>query len=294
MSEIGGSIWQAVAKLNGGFSEPFADFMERDAVSVTMFETCEGEWAVAALYRFPPDAAAIAAGLALIAASQHVSEPALTVSPLPPADWLADAYAGFPPRSIGRFYVYGSHIGTPPPGGAVPLLIDAATAFGSGEHATTEGCLRGLDRLARRRPRIARALDMGTGSGILAIAIAKTWRQADIVAVDVDPESVRVAAINARINRVGYVRAVCGDGYKAPLAQSGPKFDLIVSNILARPLIAMAPSLARRLAPGGTAILSGLLARQAPGVLAAHRDAGLHLVGRIPIGEWQTLIMGRK
>jgi ribosomal protein L11 methyltransferase len=297
MVEIGGHLWQATVRLAQDPVEPFADFIDAEATGLSVFETETGDrgggWTITALYGAKPDRGAIASGLALIAAAHGVPEPVMELAPLPPADWLADAYAGFPARRIDRYYVHGSHL-PPPQGGLVALHIDAATAFGSGEHATTEGCLRAIADLARRCDPIHRALDMGTGSGILAIAIAKTWRCAGVVAIDIDAESARVAHQNARLNQVaGQIRAVQGDGYRAPLAARGAPFDLIVSNILARPLSRMAPSLARRLAPGGVAILSGLLRRQAAGVVAAHRAVGLRLIGRRTIGEWQTLIMGR-
>lgn len=296
MREIGSGIWQAKIRLGRVAVEPFADFLDRDAVGLSVFEdkddaTGEIGWLITALYRAPPDERAIATGLALIAASCDVPEPELAIAPLPPADWLAEAYAGFPARHIGRFFVHGSHIRAAP-GGALSLLIDAATAFGSGEHATTEGCLLAMSDLARRGPNIARVLDMGTGSGILSVGMAKLFSRARIAAVDIDAESARVAAANAKLNGVAdRIRAVQGNGYHSPLAARGPRFDVIIANILARPLIAMAPDLARRLQPGGTAILSGLLSRQERAVLGAHKAVGLRLVGRKPIGEWTTLIL---
>ncbi|HLG88410.1 MAG TPA: 50S ribosomal protein L11 methyltransferase [Alphaproteobacteria bacterium] len=288
-------IWQATVSLgDDGPAAAFADFLEQDSVGVSVFEAEPDGWTITALYRGRPDQARLEVGLALIAAAEDGPEPRLELAPLPVADWLAEAYAGFPARRIGRFYVHGSHIAGPPPGGLIPLKIDAAIAFGSGEHATTEGCLLALADRRRRRPRIGRVLDMGTGSGILAIAAAKLWPMAQTVAIDIDADSARVAAANARLNRVGpRIRARHGDGYRSPLAAKGRRFDLIVSNILARPLVRMAPSLARRLAPGGAAVLSGLLARQERGVLAAYRAAGLKLVARRRIAGWSTLMLAR-
>ena len=284
--------WQATVRPGPGSPVPYADFLEQDAQGISVFEDPGGGWVVTALYRTRPDAGQIGAALALIAASAGEPEPALEIAPLPASDWLAEAYAGFPARRLGRFHIYGSHIAALPPPGALPLKVDAATAFGSGEHATTEGCLLALAAERRRRPRLRRGLDMGTGSGILAIAIARLWQAADIIAIDVDPESARVAAANARANRATpRIRVRAGDGYHAPLARTGPRFDVIVSNILARPLARMAPALARRLAPGGTAILAGLLRRQQATVLSAHRTAGLKLAARRPIGEWQILVL---
>ena len=303
MREIGSGLWQATVRLGDSPVEPFADFLENGAggvpaVGVSMFEVTDPEtgaigWAVTALYRAEPDAGVIRGGLALVAAANGLPEPALDIAPLPPADWLAEAYAGFPARHIGRFYVHGSHIAAPS-GGTIPLHIDAATAFGSGEHATTEGCLLAIADVVRRGARTRRVLDMGTGSGILAIGLAKLVRTARVSAVDIDEESARVAALNAALNGVGNrVRAVQGNGYLSPLAARGPRFDVIIANILARPLISMAPSLHHRLEHGGTAILSGLLRRQEAAVLAAHKAMGLRLVGRKRIGEWTTLILRR-
>jgi ribosomal protein L11 methyltransferase len=291
MREIGSGLWQATVETGNGPIAPFADLLEGESAGISMFEGPDGDWSLTALYRSPPDRGALQARLALTAAAHGLAEPSLDIAALPPSDWLAMAYAGFPARRIGRFYVHGSHV-PPPSGGAIALHIDAATAFGSGEHATTEGCLLAISGLAKLGFAPRRALDMGTGSGILAIAIAKYWRNADVAAVDIDPESARVATLNAKLNGVAAnIDAVQGNGYRSPLAMQGGKFDLIVSNILARPLIRMAPSLARRLAPGGIAILSGLLQRQERAVLAAHLAVGLRLVGRQPIGDWQTLIL---
>jgi len=296
MREIGSGIWQATVRLGFHPPERFIEFTDQDAVGISVFEREEPDgtvvgWTITALFRAPPDQAALAAGLSMIALAEGVPEPELTVAPLPPADWLAEAYAGFPARRIGRFYVHGSHIAAPA-GSGVTLHIDAATAFGSGEHATTEGCLLAISDLKSRGARIDRVLDMGTGSGILAIGVAKLFPRARVAAVDIDAESARVAALNAKLNGVaGRVCAVQGNGYASPLAARGKEFDLIIANILARPLTRMAPSLARRLRPGGIAILSGLLRRQEAAVLAAHRAVGLRLVGRKPIGDWNTLIL---
>jgi ribosomal protein L11 methyltransferase len=287
-------MWQAVVRLDRGSPLAFAELMEREAAGISVFEAENGGWTITSLHRGRPDAGMIRAGLAVAAAAAGIDEPALELAPLPATDWLEAAYAGFPARRVGRFYIHGSHVTAPPPPGARPLHIDAATAFGSGEHATTEGCLLAIDRLGRRRAGLGRALDMGTGSAILAIAIARTWPTAKVEAIDIDPESARVAAANARLNRVaGRVRARQGNGFDAASARTGAAFDLIVANILARPLIRMAPALAGRLAPGGTVVLSGLLKRQEASVLSAYRRAGLCLARRFPISEWQTLVLKR-
>jgi ribosomal protein L11 methyltransferase len=209
---------------------------------------------------------------------------------LPPHDWVAASDAAFPPFNVGRFYIRGSHESGAIPPGMIGLCIDAATAFGSGEHATTEGCLLAIDDLAKRN-RFKRPLDMGCGTGILAFAIARRMGQR-VVAADIDPESVRVARANTKINGLnGRVRTLLSDGYANPAVSAGGSYDLIVANILARPLCEMAGDLARHLAPNGTAVLSGLLNRQEAQVLAAHRARGLRLTARIRVGVWPTLIL---
>lgn len=265
-----------------------------DAVSV--FEVEEGRlWSVEGVARRRPDAAAVTAAVALAALSAGEVPPDVAIERVPATDWLAATYTAFPPFAVGPFVIHGSHVADAVPPGKLGLLIDAATAFGSGEHPTTEGCLRAIARLARSgcrtpgRPR--RILDMGCGTGILAFAAAKAF-DAPVLACDIDPESVRVTRVNARLNRLsGRVRALVSNGYgRREVAEGGP-YDLILANILARPLAAMAADLKRHLAPGGAAILAGLLARQERQVLAAHRMQGLRLVHRIPVRGWPTLIV---
>jgi ribosomal protein L11 methyltransferase len=212
---------------------------------------------------------------------------------LPERDWLAENRRAFPPLRIGRFLVHGSHWPAPGMGlvaaGAIAIEIDAATAFGTGEHPSTRGCLLALDSLARRR-RFKRPLDIGTGSGILAIGAAKRLRRS-VLASDVDCGAVRVASHHVRRNGLaGRVRVVCAPGYCSRALQ-GSKYDLIFANILARPLAHMARDLARAIAPGGVAVLAGLLKRQEALVLAAHRAQGLRLDRRLVIDGWSTLIL---
>jgi len=239
-----------------------------------------------------PDRAAIVAAVAVTAAERGLATPAVGFEELADRDWVAETYRGFPELSIGRYRIRGSHIGTAPPPGAITLTIDAAVAFGTGEHETTRGCLTALDDLARRiRP--ARILDLGCGSGILALAAARTWHTS-VVASDIDPVSVRETRRNARVNGLSsFVDAIRSPGWRAPAVRRRAPYDLVFANILARPLMRMAPELAHGLAPGGTAILSGLLTWQEARVLSAHRTQGLHLVGRYRFGDWSTLVVSR-
>lgn len=260
--------------------------------SVSVFEAASrGAWLVEGFADKSPAGRGLDTLLALAWAG-HGEPPAPVIESLPPRDWVGENQAGFPPRRIGRYFVYGSHHRAGVPAGATGLLIDAATAFGTGEHASTHGCLLALDRLARRRP-LGRVLDMGTGTGILAIAAAKTDRRR-VLAADVDGGSVAVARMNAARNGVaGLVRLRWSNGYRDRGVRRGRPFDLVLANILARPLALMARDLRRALAPGGVAVLSGLLAWQAPFVLAAHRTQRLFLVHRVAIGDWHTLVLRR-
>lgn len=207
-------------------------------------------------------------------------------------DWLAENRRAFPPLRIGRFFVHGSHWTGPAPAGAIAVEIDAATAFGTGEHPSTRLCLLALDLLARQR-RFCRLLDVGTGSGVLAIAAAKRLRR-KVLASDIDCAAARVAARHARRNglRRG-VRVVCAPGYRSRQVR-GSDYDLIFANILARPLALMAKDLARALAPGGVAILAGLLQRHEAMVLWAHRAQGLALQRRLCVEGWSVLILHRR
>ena len=204
--------------------------------------------------------------------------------------WLARTRENFPEQPVGRrFSVRGTHVTTPPLPGRITILLDAGVAFGSGEHGSTRGCLRALEIVARHHPR--RILDMGTGSGILALAAAKLLRR-KVLATDIEPWSVRVAAENAALNGVARrVRARLADGWKDPAVGGGGPYDLVFGNILARPLCAMARDLALHLAPGGRAILAGLLVSQIRMVLAAHRPHGLALEATFREDRWATLVL---
>lgn len=239
-----------------------------------------------------PDRPGIVAAVAVSAAERGIPNPEISFEELADRDWVAETYRGFPELTIGRYRIRGSHIEEPAPPNAITLTIDAAVAFGTGEHETTRGCLTALDRLARRiRPR--RVLDLGCGSGILALAAARTWR-VPVVASDIDAVSVRETRRNARVNGLlPLVEAIRSPGWRAPAVRDAGPYDLVFANILARPLVRMAPDLAHGLAPGGVAVLSGLLTWQEARVLSAHRTQGLRLVDRFRFGDWSTLVVTR-
>jgi len=236
-----------------------------------------------------PRLTALLAGAALLAG---VQVPEFRVERLPDIDWVTESHKALPAIQAGPFYVYGAHVRAPAPAGSIPILIEAGPAFGTGRHESTLGCLLALAGLAENRKppwAPADALDMGCGSGLLAIAIAKLWA-CPVRAVDNDPQAVRAAAGNAAANGIGGLISACpGEGYDRAAVGVETQFDLIAANILAGPLEAMAPGLKHHLAPGGVAVLSGLLEDQAGAVIAAH--APLSLARRIPLGGWVTLVL---
>lgn len=272
----------------GTAEEAFGDM----ALSVSAFETDEaaGIWTFDLVFEAEPDMAELNTRLALLSGLHGVAQPKPVLEKMEQQDWLAAVARSFPPLTIGRFYIYGSHVTDAPPHGLIPIQVDAGAAFGSGEHGTTSCCLKALEWLAKsKNPRSV--LDMGTGSGILAIAAAKLWK-VPVIAVDLDPVAVRVTQENVRINREQMlVKSAVSDGYSGDIVKKNAPYDVIVSNILARPLMEFAPQLAKNLAGGGMAVLSGLLTSQEQQVLAAHKMQGLSLVKRFVNDEWCTLVI---
>lgn len=268
-----------------------AEILDRRAGAVSAFETREavsgrpGEWLVEAYSPAILVNPELDLRLTLVATAAGGKILDLIEMPIPERDWLAENRRAFPPQRVGRFFIYGSHWRDRPPAGAIAVEIDAATAFGTGEHPTTRSCLQAFDRLARRR-RFRRPRDIGSGSGILSIAAAKTLHRR-VVASDVDAGSVTVARHHARRNGVAALVSVSrGAG-----AGRSRGHDLVFANILARPLVLMARDLSRAVAPGGMAILSGLLRRQEAAVLAAYRARRLRLAFRLVFDDWSTLIV---
>lgn len=211
------------------------------------------------------------------------------VAAVPERDWVRQSLDGLSPVAAGRFFLHGAHDRSRRRSGGISFEIDAGTAFGTGHHGTTEGCLLALDRLLkRRRPRAV--LDLGCGTGVLAIAAARATGRA-VLATDIDSEAVRVTRANAGLNGAGpLVRSLAASGLSHPQIAASAPFDLIFANILARPLVALATGLAAALAPGGTLILSGITLDQIRWITATYRSRGLILDGQIRRGEWGTLI----
>ena len=260
------------------------------ATSVDYFREEPGEtWRLEAVRPQAADQPALTAALAVAAlVSGHEAVP--TRAPVEADGWLARTIQGFPEQPIGhRVLIRPSHVANPRDYARHVLILDAGLAFGSGEHSSTRGCLLAFEGMAHRRPR--RILDLGCGSAILAMAAAK-WLRRPVLATDIEPWSVRIAAQNGVTNGLrNLLTARLADGWRHRRVASDGPYDLVFANILARPLCAMAKDLAASLAPGGTAILAGLLGTQANMVLAAHRRRGLLLERRIDVGAWTTLVL---
>jgi ribosomal protein L11 methyltransferase len=207
---------------------------------------------------------------------------------IPDVDWIAKSLEGLKPVRAGRFIVHGSHDRDKIRANDIAIEIDAGQAFGTGHHGTTAGCLEVIDKVLRARP-VRNALDLGTGSGVLAIAVRKV-RKIPVLATDIDPVAVRVARENVRRNGIAAgVRVETAPGFHSQAFREEGPFDLIIANILARPLMKMAPELEHHLTPGGSVILSGILAEQRWKVLAAYKGAGMRHLSTIWRNGWVTM-----
>jgi ribosomal protein L11 methyltransferase len=226
------------------------------------------------------------------ALAQAFPDAALSREVIPDVDWVTKSLEGLKPVRAGRFLVHGSHDRDKVRMGDIAIEIDAGQAFGTGHHGTTAGCLEVIDGVVRSR-KVRNALDLGTGSGVLAIAVRKL-RNIPVLATDIDPIAVRVAAENVRRNSIASgIRTVTAPGFHSTAFSENGPFDLIIANILARPLIRMAPQLVTNLAPGGSVILSGILASQRWKVIAAYNGAKLRHVRTIWRNGWVTIHLDR-
>jgi ribosomal protein L11 methyltransferase len=260
--------------------EPFGEAM-------SSFETDNGKgWLIEVIGQTKANARDVAAALKPLGKHRAV------IDRVPDKDWLAESRKGLPEFRAGPFFFYGSHFKGKVPKNLIGLEIDAGMAFGTGRHETTKGCLLAVAKLAKTR-RFKKPLDVGTGTGILAFGVARLCK-VDVIAGDNDADAVRVAKENAQLNKLSkQVRILKSDGYRAKAIRDSAPYDLVTANILANPLIQLAPSLARVLAKDGRAVLSGLLNEQAKDVLAAHEAVGLTLDFRLRLGDWSVLVLRR-
>ncbi|WP_339855610.1 50S ribosomal protein L11 methyltransferase [Roseovarius nubinhibens] len=262
------------------------EMLEPEATGIGVFEVEDGSgtWEVGGYFIEKPDIA----GLELLAAA-YGAKP-FAVSEVPDQDWVAKVRRELTPVEAGRFFVYGSHDADKVPDGAEPLLIEAAMAFGTGHHGTTQGCLQALDHLANQGFVGTSVADIGCGTAVLAMAAARIWPGV-MLASDIDAVAVEVAEANVAANGLeGRVNCLEAMGFDHEVLQA-TQFDLIFANILKGPLIDLALEMTERRLPGGYAILSGILNEQADEVVAVYEGLGNSLVQRTEIGEWTTLIL---
>jgi len=256
--------------------------MEALGIALSSFEDGKG-WRMETIADVKPRAADVRAALKPFGVVAAIDK-------LPQRNWVLESRKGLPPLIAGPFFIHGEHDRNKRPKKGIALEIDAGMAFGTGRHETTMGCIKALLRL-KKTHKFKRILDVGTGTGILAFAAWHLFAQ-PVIAGDNDKDAVRVAKENAGINGLKkHVRIVSSDGYKAKSIRDRAPYDLITANILANPLIALAPALARNLARNGRAVLSGLMNDQAKDVLAAHRAVGLELDFRLRLGQWSVLVL---
>lgn len=274
-------------------AESLAEAMESmtpEPYGVGVFEIEDGSglWEVGGYFLDAPDETTL-----LLLATAFGARP-FAISEVPEIDWVAKVRRDLAPVEAGRFWLFGSHDADRVPPGVIPLQIEATVAFGTGHHGTTLGCLRAVDRLEAGGFRPGGVADIGTGTGVLAMAAAQLW-DVPVIASDIDQVAVDVALANLEINGMqGRIECVEAAGFDHPELAARAPYDLIFANILKGPLIELAPDMARHAAPGGKVILSGLLAVQAEDVTAAYVSAGFGLDAREDIGEWSTLVLTRR
>ena len=274
------------------------------AVAVSQFEDGQSDgqtWRIDALFDGEPNSAELTARLAIAGTQVENASPPFTITRVPDQDWVASTLSTFSPMRVGRFWVHGSHHHGAIPAGSLPLQVDATTAFGTGEHASTHSCLQAIDQLGKQSSvtRLIRSqtspavLDLGCGTGILAMAAARLWR-CSVLASDIDSEAVRVAQHMIHANGLRQlVELIQADGVFHRRIHSAAPFALITANILARPLRRLSAEVSTILMPGGRLVLSGLLQTQIPMVLNAYRAQGLRLKRVLRRGKWATLVLKR-
>lgn len=290
------TTWTALTTLDGEeAAEALGAAMEERldpapmGLGVFEIEDGSGRWEVGGYFTERPDEAALA-----LLATAFGAEP-FAISKVPDVDWVAKVRRELAPVEAGRFFIHGSHDADKVPQGVIPILVDAAMAFGTGHHGTTRGCLLAFEALTESGAALEDLADVGCGTAVLAIAAAKATGR-PVIAGDIDPVAVETAIANAQRNEVAdKVQVVEAAGFDHSALAAAAPFDLVFANILMGPLVDLAPAMAAHVRPGGHAILSGILNEQADDVLAAYRTAGFEEAEisqpRLRLGEWTTLTL---
>ncbi len=267
-----------------------AQQLETLAVGIDEYDESRQLWSVSLYFEQKPKPDDINRLAKIAATALDIAPLSWVFEPVPDVNWVQKSLEGLSPVEAGRFFVHGSHDRHLRPINSIAIELEAGMAFGSGHHGTTKGCLIAFDHLLKQR-RFSRILDVGTGTGILAIAAARALKTG-IIASDIDPVAVEHAALNAHHNGVGaYVRSLKSTGLNHPEIRKNGPYDLIFANILARPLAAMAWSIGTHAAPGAFIILSGILPHQSVFVECAYRAQGFVVHRRHNIENWITLCL---
>ena len=301
-------MYKVRLKLPSQINEESACLLTEGLIDIALSSTTMREshkqsapWVIEWLIEEKPNTLDIIARLSLqsaaynISAQTEISSDNLEIEKVPEdVNWLEESYQGFIPFSIGQFFIHGNDYEGEVPEELIALQLDAATAFGSGEHETTKGCMQAMLDLKAKSVCPRNILDMGTGSGILAMIAWKLWG-CPILGVDNQAESIRVTKLHAELNGINIggacLSTAVGDGFNTPLVSKNKPYKLILANILAGPVIEMAPSLVDVLDDNGYCVLSGMINPQSNLVLSAYEGEGLTYRTRYDIGEWTTLVL---
>lgn len=261
-----------------------------EPTGVGVFEVEDGSntWEVGIYFVEKPDEIALD-----LLAAMNGARP-FAVSELPETDWVAEVKRELAPITAGRFFLYGSHDADKIPDDCVPLLIEAAMAFGTGHHGTTQGCLQALHNLAKRGFVGKSVVDLGCGTAVLAMGVAKIWPGV-VLASDIDEVATDTASANIACNNLGgRVNVITCAGFDHPLLRNNAPYDLILANILKGPLIALSEDMGESCSAGGYVILSGILNEQAGGTKSAYEAHGFMEVEHLIVGEWSTLCLQKR
>lgn len=284
-------IWQFKIRAEKDIAYPLSELLEEHADVISLFEDSQDQslWIIKGTCEKEPSRGKLEA---LMKAFENT--PILEIIRLPNKDWLAENRKDFPPLEIAGFYIYGSHIANPIWGNNIPLKIEASTAFGTGNHGSTHGCLEALQYLKSQGIHPRNPLDLGCGTGILALGIAKLFK-VKVTASDIDLAATEKTLYNMKENNeADLITVYTAEGLESSALSALAPFDLIVANILAGPLMDMAPQIKGALSKGGHLILSGLLDHQVPALKEAYLDATLILIKKILKGDWATLIFKKQ
>jgi ribosomal protein L11 methyltransferase len=273
----------------------FEEILGEEHLGLSSFEQQENpdRWHIEVLFDFSPNLQLLNYLFKEAAVKQGIEAPYLSLSVVPEIDWLSENRKAFPPLTIGNFYIYGSHHDEFIPQNKISFKIDAATAFGTGQHATTQGCLLALEKLQKERYAPFNPLDIGCGTGILGMAMARLFN-VGVMMSDCDVEAVEKADFNVLENNLRpQVTCYLSEGFQSEELKRKAPYDLITANILAEPLIQLASDMSQYISQQGIVILSGLLATQADAVGKAYQASSFKEIDRYPIDEWMTLVLKR-